>query len=167
MVSCRYYCITQATNPMLSRMHQTTFSNSMTLLWILFAGECRNYVCVFMNLHKAGRWCLMSFLCFPSGVMRMCATRKWRNWRAITLPHHPGEIDPSRSPLCCLRGWRMACLLRERLRSGWRWSWRTGRWTLLRTESNSQPTIGQEMNGMKTWTSFLFHHTIFLKTFCV
>lgn len=52
IVSYQYFCITQATNHMLSHMHLTTFSNSMTLLWILFAGECRNYARVLVNVHK-------------------------------------------------------------------------------------------------------------------
>lgn len=39
--SYKCLCITQATNLMPSHMLPTTFSNSMTLLWILFAGECR------------------------------------------------------------------------------------------------------------------------------
>lgn len=103
------------------------------------------------------------FLCFLSGIMRTCATRKGRNWRAIMLLHHPGETDLLRNPLCCLRRWRMACLLRERLRSGWRPSWRTGRWTPWRTESNTHPTIGQETNGMKTWTFFYFATVSFSK----
>lgn len=52
IVSYQYFFITQATNLTLSRMHQITFSNSMTLLWILFAGECGNYAYVFVNVLK-------------------------------------------------------------------------------------------------------------------
>lgn len=47
-VSHQFHCITQATHLMRSRMHQTTFRNSMTLLWILFAGECRKLTCLRM-----------------------------------------------------------------------------------------------------------------------
>lgn len=91
-----------------------------------------------------------------SGVMRTCATRNLRSWRATTLLPPPGETDPSRSLLCCLRGWRMECLLSQKLRSGWRWSWRTGRWTLLPTESNTQHTIVQGINGIKNPFFFPF-----------
>lgn len=97
-----------------------------------------------------------SFPCFSLGVMHMCATRKWRNWRVTMLPIHPGETDPSRSHLHCLRGWRMACLLKERRHSGWRWSWRMENWTLSHIESNTQRTIGLEMNG--TRKPELFYH---------
>lgn len=79
-------------------------------------------------------WCLTHFFSPPSGVTRMCAIRKARSWKAIMFLNHRGEIDPSKSRWCCLRGWRRACLLRERPPSGWRWSWRMERWILWHTE---------------------------------
>lgn len=117
----------------------------------------------------------LSSLCRPAGVMHMCATRGGRNWRATMLLLHHGGTVPLRSPLCCLRGWRRACLQRERPRSGWRWSWRMGRWTLWRTESNTRHIIVQAMNGMKFWTTpvislnimMCFTHTCFLLCRCI
>lgn len=144
-------CIPQATNLMKSPTHQTTFSSFMTSLWTSFAGQCRQDAFVLINLI----WCteLGTDVWFLStaGVTHTCATRKGRNWRATTFLRRRGETDPSRSPWCCSRGWRRACLPRERRRSGWRWSWRTARWTLWRTESNTRHIIAQEMNGVKTW----------------
>lgn len=51
LVSYQCICITQATSRMLSHTHQTTFSNSTILQWILFAGECKNYVYVLVIVH--------------------------------------------------------------------------------------------------------------------
>lgn len=83
---------------MLSRMHQTTFSNSMTLLWILFEGECGNYVYVFVNLHKAGRRCLNVFSLFSFRNHAYVCHQKveeLKGYNVVTSPWRDRPIEES------------------------------------------------------------------------
>lgn len=43
------FTVTQATHPMLSHTHQTTFRNCMTLLWTSFGGEFQHDTCKFCD----------------------------------------------------------------------------------------------------------------------
>lgn len=72
-LSHHWFCIAQAIHPMLSRMHQTTFSNSMILLWTLFAGECGDVlISVLKLLDNVLNFCLSlvrghAYVCHQKG----------------------------------------------------------------------------------------------------